>query len=411
MPPRTRRHFFASTLGAAGAAVLPMKLLAATAAPPPVRLTKIELLPVRATVRTVWLFVRVHTDSGVTGLGEASDAFGYFDTTRAQAAQMADELKVFFEIVQGRSPFDIARLRQLGEPRALAGGIVPATALSAIEQAMWDVAGQILGQPIHALLGGKLRERLPVYANINRATNPRTPAGFAAAAKRAVAEGFRAVKLAPFDGFKQRDFPGPAHAQPVLDGIASIAAVRAAVGNDVQVMVDAHSLFDVPLSIEVARRLEPYRLTWYEEPVAPEKVDDTVAIRRAIRQEMAGGETLFQTRGFAPLCRSQAVNVIMPDVKHCGGLLELTHIAAFAALDGVAVAPHNPSGPVSTAASVHVGATIRNFRTLELQWGEVPWRGEVVEPPEVFQQGEIAVSDRPGCGVKLNERLVQKYAL
>lgn len=389
---------------------LPLRLTAAAAASS-AKLTQIELLPVRATERTVWLFVRVHTDAGVTGLGEASDAFGYFNTTPQQAAQMAEELKVCFESVRGRSPFDIARLRQLGEARALAGGIVPATALSALEQAMWDVAGQLLGQPIHTLLGGKLRDRLPVYANINRATNPRTPAGFAAAAERAVAEGFRAVKLAPFDGFKQRDFPDPAQARPVLDGIASVAAVRAAVGDDVEVMVDAHSLFDVPLSIEVARRLEPCRLAWYEEPVAPEKVDDTVAIRRAIRQEMAGGETLFQTRGFAPLCRSQAVNVIMPDVKHCGGLLELTHIAALAALDGIAVAPHNPSGPVSTAASVHVGTAIRNFRTLELQWGEVPWRGEIVEPPEVFQNGEIAVSDRPGCGVALNERLVKKYAL
>ena len=408
----SRRHFLAAGLSGAGVAALPLPLIAANStAAPRAKLTGLELVPVRATERTVWLFVRLQTDVGVVGLGEASDAFGYFNTTREQAAQMAGQLREFFAMVEGRSPLEIAWLRKHGGPRAAAGGLVAATALSALEQAMWDAAGQLLNQPVHALLGGKLRERLPVYANINRATNPRTPAGFAAAARRAVADGFRAVKLAPFDGFKRAEFPKPAEAGPVLEGIASIAAVREAVGAGVGVMVDAHSLFDVPLAIEVAHRLEPYRLTWYEEPVAPEKVAETLAIRRAIPQEMAGGETLFQMNGFAPLCRSKAVEVIMPDVKHCGGLLELTHIAALAAMDGVTVAPHNPSGPVSTALSAHVGATLANFRTLELQWGEVPWRGEMVDPPEVFDHGDIVVSDRPGSGVTLNERLVRKYRM
>ena len=324
---------------------------------------------------------------------------------------MTDELKAFFSVVQGRSPLDIAWYRQQGAPRAAAGGLIAATAYSAIEQALWDVAGQLLNRPVHTLLGGRLRDRLPVYANINRASTPRTPAGFAATAARAVAGGFRAVKLAPFDGFKRKDFSDPAKSKPVADGIACIAAVREAVGDAVQVMVDAHSLFDVPLAIEVAHRLEPYRLTWYEEPVAPEMIAETVAIRRAIKQEMAGGEILFQMKGFSPLCREHAVEVIMPDVKHCGGLLELTHIAALAAMEGVAVAPHNPSGPVSTAASVQVCAALPNFRLLELQWGEVPWRGELVVPAERFVHGEIAVPDHPGCGVTLNEQLCKKYAL
>ena len=392
-------------------ASLPPALAAASVASPRVKLIDVELLPVRATERTVWLFVRVRTDAGVTGLGEASDAFGFLNTTQPAAARMTDELKAFFSLVQGRSPFDLAWFRQQGAPRALAGGIVAATAYSAIEQAMWDAAGQLLNQPVHTLLGGKLRDRLPVYANINRASRPRTPAGFAATAARAVADGFRAVKLAPFDGFKRQNFPEPAKSQPVADGIACVAAVREAVGDAVQVMVGAHSLFDVPLAIDVARRLEPFRLTWYEEPVAPEMIAETLAIHRAIKQPMAGGEVLFQMRGFASLCREQAVDVIMPDVKHCGGLLELTHIAALAAMEGVAVAPHNPSGPVSTAASGHVCAALPNFRVLELQWGEVPWRSEVVTPAEIFENGHLAVSDRPGFGVALNESLVKKFAL
>jgi len=411
MAATSRRRFLASTVGTIGATGVIENLSAAATTSRRVRLTGLELLPVRATERTVWLFVRLKTSSGLTGLGEASDAFGYLNTTREQATRMKDELIALFRMVEDRSPLDIAWLRELGLARARTGGLIAATAFSAIEQAMWDLSGTMLEQPICNLLGGQLRERLPVYANINRATKPRTPAGFAASAAKAVAEGFRAVKFAPFDGFKRQDFSDPAKSKPVADGIACVAAVREAVDDNIAVMVDGHSLFDVPLGIEVAQRLEPYRLTWYEEPVAPELIAETTTIRRAIKMEMAGGETLFQMKGFDELCRSRAVEVIMPDVKHCGGLLELTHIAALAEMDGVAVAPHNPSGPVSTAASAQVSAALSNFRILELQWGEVPWRGEIVTPHEHFDRGEIVVSTRPGCGVTLNERLVKKYAL
>jgi galactonate dehydratase len=197
----------------------------------------------------------------------------------------------------------------------------------------------------------------------------------------------------------------------VQAGILAARAMREAVGPDVEIMVDCHSFFDVELAIRVARELEPVRLAWYEEPVAPERLEDTLAIRKRITQPMAGGEVLFGVSGFAPLCRTKAVDVIMPDVKHCGGLLELTHIAAMAHADGVAVAPHNPSGPVSTAASVHACAVLPNFRLLELQWGETPWRREVLDPPEQFVNGSIAVPSRPGFGVALNDRVVRAHPI
>lgn len=167
----------------------------------------------------------------------------------------------------------------------------------------------------------------------------------------------------------------------------------------------------MPLSIHVAEKLEPYKLTWYEEPVGPEMTAETLTIKRAIKQPMAGGEILFGTAGFAPLCRHKAVHVIMPDVKHRGGLLELTRIAALAELEGVAVSPHNPSGPVATAGSVQVCAGMSNFRILELQWGEVPWRKDLVMPAENFVAGNIAVSKLPGLGIELNERLAKQYQL
>jgi galactonate dehydratase len=394
--------------GLAGAAFWPAR---AFAAPPRVRITGFELLPIRATERTVWLMVRLRTDAGLSGLGEASDAFGFANTTKQDAARMESELRAFFALIDGKSPLDIAQYRQKGEPPALKGGLVSATAYSAVEQALWDLAGQSLDLPTYALFGGRLRDRLPVYANINRATQPRTPAGFAAAAKAAVRDGFRAVKAAPFDGFPPPASPAATIEAAVEAGIASMAAIREAVGPQVELMVDCHSFFDVALAERVARRLEPQQLAWYEEPVAPEKTDETLAIRRIIQQPMAGGEVLFGVAGFAPLTRNRAVNVIMPDVKHCGGLLELTRIATVAEQDGVAVAPHNPSGPVSTAASVQVCAVLKNFKLLEFQWGESEWRHDVVTPSERFENGSIQVPDRPGFGIELDDRIVRAHLM
>lgn len=376
-------------------------------AAPKLRVTRLELIPVRASERTVWLIVRLSTDAGLTGLGEASDAFGFANTTKQDAARMESELTKFFALVQGTSPLDIEAYRQKAAP--LATTLIPATAYSAIEQALWDVAAQALEIPAYDLFGGKLRTELPTYANINRATQRRTPEGFAATAKRAVADGFRALKAAPFDGFPA---PGSSAVQvnAAVDlGIACMTAIRNAVGPGVAVMVDCHSFFDVPLAQSVAKRLEPLNLSWYEEPVAPERTEDTIAIHKSIKQPMAGGEVLFGIQGFEPLSRNHAVDVIMPDVKHCGGLLELTRIAAMANTYGVAVAPHNPSGPISTAASAHVCAGMPNFRSMELQWGETPWRADLVSPPERFTRGAYSVSSRPGFGIRLNDKLTRAH--
>ena len=402
-----RRNFLGAGAGvAAGLMLLKSRMLEAA---PKMRVTGFELLPVRATSRTVWLIVRLRTDAGITGLGEASDAFGFANTTVQDAARMESELRGFFEIIKGQSPLDIGAYRQRGGPIAAKGGLVSATAFSAIEQALWDLAGKALDVPTYTLFGGKLRDSLPVYANINRATTNRTPAGFAATAKAAVKDGFRAVKGAPWDGFPPPGSSPAAIEAAVENGIACVAAMRDAVGPDVEVMCDCHSFFDVALAERVAKRLEPVKLAWYEEPVAPERIEETREIRRRIQQPMAAGEILYGVAGFAPLSRNRTVNVIMPDVKHCGGLLELTHIAAAAEQDGVEVAPHNPSGPISTAANVQICAALKNFRLLEFQWGEIDWRHDVVSPAERFENGTLCVPERPGFGIELNERVVRAH--
>lgn len=380
-------------------------------AAPRLRVTGMELLPVRASARTVWLNVRLRTDAGLTGIGEASDAFGFNNTTREQAAQMESALRGFFAFADGKSPLEIGAYRARGEPVAVTGGLVAATAFSAIEQALWDLAGKALDVSTYALFGGAVRTTLPCYANINRATNPRTPPGFAASAKAAVAQGFTALKAAPFDGFPPKGSTSAAIDAAVELGIACMESMRSAVGSSVDLMVDCHSFFDVALAERVARRLEPLKLRWYEEPVAPEQTEDTREIHRRISQPMAGGEVLYGVAGFAPLVRDKTVNVIMPDVKHCGGLLELVRIAAIAETEGVTVAPHNPSGPISTAASAQVCTVIRNFDLLEFQWGEADWRGDLLTPPERFENGTYRVTDRPGFGVELDDKVAAAHRL
>ena len=287
---------------------------------------------------------------------------------------------------------------------------MPATAFSALEQAQWDLVGKALGAPVYELAGGAVRGELPAYANINRATADRSPSGFAVNARQAVADGFRAIKAAPFDGFPPLDGPAREVEAATELGIACIEAMRAAIGPDVDLKIDVHSFFDVPLAIEVARRLEPQALSWYEEPVPPTDLESTKAIKDGIGQTMAGGEFLFGIEGFAPLCREGAVDIIMPDVKHCGGITELGKIATVAELDGVLVSPHNPSGPVSTMASAQVCAHLPNFDILEYQWSEAPWRGDLVDPPERFESGILQVPDGPGIGVTLNDALAREHA-
>ncbi len=375
------------------------------ASTPKLKITGLETFVVKVNRRGNWIFVRLKTDKGLTGLGEASHGGGRED------ARTLSALGEFFELIRDRSPFEIESYRQRGRERAKAGGRLTATAFSALEQAQWDLAGKALGAPVHALLGGKVRDELDVYANINRATDvDRSPEAFAANARKAVAEGFRAIKAATFD-----DFPRLSASSAELEkftelGIARIEAIRKAILPEVSLLIDVHSHFDRARSIEVARRLEPFNLYWYEEPVPPQRVEETAAIRAAIKQRLAGGEALFGLEAFAPLICRRALQTVMPDVKHCGGILEAKHIAALAAVEGSTVAPHNPSGPVATAASVQLCAGVSNFLILEHAWGEVPWRHDLITPPERFHGGKLRVPDAPGCGIELNERAVRAHA-
>jgi galactonate dehydratase len=345
--------------------------------------------------------VQLQTNQGITGLGEASLGRRTF----------LPEISEFFELIRDRSPFAIAQFRQQGFAQVIAGDRVRATAFSVIEQALWDICGKALGIPVYQFFGAKLHHSLPMYANINRATIERTPEGFAASAIAAVEDGFQALKAAPFDGFPELDAPAQEVARATDLGIASVYAMRNAVGSDIAIKIDAHSFFDVDLAIEVANQLEGAALSWYEEPVAPTLLEETVIIKNGIPQVIAGGEFLFGRNGFRDLCVRQAVDIIMPDIKHCGGAQELFLIATMAESFGVAVSPHNPSGPVSTAASVSMCAAMPNFEILEFQWGEADWRGELLNPAERISDGMLSVSDAPGWGIALNPTELERHLI
>lgn len=363
------------------------------------QITSIEPLVLQVNRRGDWLHVLVHTDAGITGVGEASH--------NSNDALCVAALDVFAQRLVGKNPLEIARIRQ--SLRQSDGGRVWNTALSGLEQALWDILGQHLGVPVHTLFGGAVRDRLRLYANINRHVNNRTPEGFATAAAQAADEGFTAIKLAPFDEMRH---PYRHATGPLADwqmGVARVRAVRKAIGDAVELAVDCHSRMEASVAKIVGQELADCNLFWYEEPVSHDQPEALAAITASVPMPTASAESVFGVEGFRPFLAQRAVDVIMPDVKHCGGLLELSEIAAAARMYQVQVAPHNPAGPLSTAATAQVAATWPNFYILEYAWGEVDWRADLLQPAEKIEEGYLVLSQEPGLGHQLNPALVEKY--
>ncbi|MDF1514680.1 MAG: mandelate racemase/muconate lactonizing enzyme family protein [Anaerolineae bacterium] len=365
------------------------------------RITDIEPVIIHVNHRGDWVFLQVHTDEGVVGLGEASHSL---DDRLLIAAVNAMKPRII-----DRSPYEIQSIWQ--QFVGMHGGRVTATALSAIEQALWDIMGQVLGMPIHQLFGGAVRRKIRLYANINRHVVDRSPAGFAAAALQAVSDGFTAVKLAPFDELRVSDHirTGP-HAAWRL-GVERVEAVRAVIGTEVDLMVDCHGRMETSEAVIVADALASCNLMWYEEPVSHQFPDQLSYITRNIQIPTASVESIFSMENMRSFLLDRVVDVLMPDVKHCGGLREMIYIANAARLNRLLVAPHNPSGPVATVASAHVASVISNFLILEYAWGEVPWRHQLLVPAEPIENGYLDVSTAPGLGYRLNPAIISDYGL
>lgn len=365
------------------------------------RITGITPIGIQVNRRGDWIFLRVDTDAGISGLGEASHS-GNDTLLYAAASDLAQRLA-------GTDPTHINELRRRMRRQRM--GRIGATAWSAVEQACQDIRGQSQGLPLYHVLGGKVRDRLRLYANINRHVEERTPVQFARAAAAAVEEGFTAIKLAPFDEVAAGDRARSGCAAAWLPGLERTRAVRSAVGDAIEVAVDCHSRFDVKEALAVAHALEDLDLFWFEEPVSAENVGDLAQISARIRQPLATAESLFGQEAFHRILAAGAADVVMPDVKHAGGVQETLQVGELAQVHGAGFAPHNPSGPVAAVASAHVAACTSSFTILEYAWGEVSWRHELLDPPEEIQDGCLILPDRPGLGHGLNPDIVKRFAV
>ncbi|MFN8634074.1 MAG: mandelate racemase/muconate lactonizing enzyme family protein [Chloroflexota bacterium] len=364
----------------------------------PIRVREIEVSSRPVNHRGDWVFVALTDDAGHVGYGEAShstdDAATMALLRGALTAPIAEtaweDPAVAWGMLDAAAP--------PGTPRRVA-----ATAASAVEQALWDLRAQREGVGLATLLGaGSDVTAVPLYANINRATVDRSPGGFAANAARAIAEGFRIVKLAPFDEVGYGT-PPEERRRLAETGLARVAAVRAAVGPDARVLVDCHWRFDAASALEVATVLAELGAGWMEDPVPYEDGPAGVlAVRRAAPLPIATGERLIGADAFVPFLEAGAADFYLPDVKHIGGIGQLLKLAELSRGRDVQITPHNPSGPVSTLASASALASVPHAAPLEFAWGEVAWRPSVLDPAERVEGGALALPrNRPGLGARL----------
>jgi galactonate dehydratase len=352
-------------------------------------------------VGTPWrnlTFVRVQTDEGLSGIGEVrmlnhTDALlGYFSEAVPNH-------------VLGHDPFNIENLVQNMYRNDFArAGEIAMSAIATLEMACWDIVGQALGQPVYRLLGGAVRERIKAYAN-GWYTGERTPEEFHTSAQRVVAKGYRALKFDPFgSGFYELDLAEKGRA------IELVEAVRAAVGPEVEILIEMHGRFNPATAIEMARELERFKPSWVEEPVPPENLAALKKAAEKINIPIATGERIHTRYDFRELLELQAADYIQPDITHFGGLLEVKKLAAWAENYYVLVAPHNVGGPVSTAAALHFAASTPNFKIQEHFNDFADSWVKSVAPgnPEVVD-GYFALPQGPGLGVKFDEEAAQAH--
>jgi galactonate dehydratase len=341
-----------------------------------------------------WLFVRVDTDEGIHGIGEGTlNAFSA--TVEAAIHELRDQYI-------GLDPFGIELLLQrLVRDVYSDGGQIHMSAVSAIEVACWDIMGKATGRPVHQLLGGRIRDRIRVYANGWYRTD-RHPERVADLARKTVALAYTALKIDPFGA-----------AYRVMDrreedlSIDIVAAVREAIGPDVDLMIEGHCRFSVATALRVADRLVPYRPAWFEEPVPHQEMDAMVAVANRSPVPIATGESFSSVQQHAELLSHNAVHIIQPEPLFIGGLWRTRMVAAMADAHYAVVAPHNAQGPVCSAISMQLGACIPNFYVQE-SFDETndAWTRTIVDEPIIQQGGYVDVRDRPGLGIDLDwERL------
>ncbi len=366
------------------------------------KITRVSSLVVNANMRN-WVFVKVETDQpGLYGWGEATLEW----KTRTVVGAVEDVGRFLI----GEDPRRIEHLYQIMYRQYFwRAGVEGMTAMSGIEQALWDIKGKWLGLPVYELLGGRVRDRVRLYNHLDGGLmrsmyGSREPEEFAELALRVKDAGYTAVKVMavprtePVEGTRS-----------VCYAESLVRAVREAVGTEMDVMVDLHGRTTPAMAIQYAHAFEPYGLLFFEEPCPTEDLEATAQVTRASRIPIATGERLVGRHQFRELFERRACHVVQPDLCHCGGLWEARKIAAMAEVYSMAVAPHNPNGPISTAAAVHFALATPNWVIQEAISNDVPWRDEVVDQPIAVEEGYVPVPTRPGLGVEVDERAAARH--
>ena len=289
------------------------------------------------------------------------------------------------------------------------GGITNCSAMSGIDQALWDIKGKELGKPVYELLGGPVRDTLRLYDHLGGGSlegmyQTAEPEQFAELARARVANGFTAFKALPIPVSEPIE-----SAATVKKAARCVAAMREAVGDEVDIILDLHARTTPAAAIQFGRLLADYNLYWYEEPCWPEHLGALAEVSRALPFPVATGERLVGRWEFRELFEKRAAAIVQPDVCHCGGISEARRIAAFAETYLIAVACHNPQGPVSTAASVHVAFATPNYLVQEIVRNDVPWRNDILVAPSDRTGGVCHRPPAPGLGIEVNEKEAAKH--
>lgn len=346
--------------------------------------------------RTNWVFVKVYTDEGIDGIGEA--------TLEYKEKALLGAVEHIKEYLAGQNPLDIEKhWHDIYRDAYWRGGPVLMSALSAVEMALWDILGKYLNVPVYQLLGGKINEKIRIYVN-GWFAGAKTPKEFGEKAKIAVQKGVTAMKWDPF-GKSYLDISN----QDLNIAIECIGAVREAVGNDVDLLIEGHGRFNIPTGIKIAKELEQFQPMFFEEPVPPDNLDALKAVKDKSPVAIAAGERLYTRWDYKHMFDKMAADYIQPDISHAGGIMELKKIAAAAECRYIPFAPHNPSGPVANAATLQLAACCPNFSILEIMYSDVEWRKDVTNESLEYKNGYIAIPDKPGLGIEINEEECLKH--
>jgi len=349
-----------------------------------------------------WVLVRVHTDDGLVGLGEAYHGAGVH--------QIAVDERLTRALI-GQDPRNVDRLfhdmqRVMSASGFFQGAVM--SAISGIEMALWDLTGQSLGTPIWQLLGGQFRDRIRVY-NDCHAGEEETPAAYARLACEVEARGFTAIKFDIDPLPTRRDaYNRGIRNSDIAHYVEVVTAVREALDPDTDLAIDAHWRYAPVDVLKIARAFEDLDLLWLEDPIPPENNEAMRHLTAQTRTPICTGENLYTRYGFRELVENQGADILSPDLAKAGGLLEGRHIADLANLYYIPIAPHNICGPVGTYAAAHVCAAIPNFLALEFHHldNEV-WTGLVAEGESLIDAGHIPIGDRPGLGLTLIDDAVR----